>query len=70
MATYSTATVQAELAELQQLQRSELWLLWGEHFKSDPPYRLSRKLLIHTIAYRIQEKTYGGLKPKVLRVLC
>ena len=69
MLTYIAAKVQAELAELQQMQRCELLELWGHHFKSQPLHRLSRKLIIHTIAYRIQEKAFGGLKPAVLRQL-
>lgn len=46
---------QLELMNVQQLQ-----LLWHQHFK-EPPRRLQRDLMIWNIAYKIQEKTYGGL---------
>jgi hypothetical protein len=34
-----------------------------------PPPRVSRSLLLQAIAYRLQEKTLGGLKPSIRRLL-
>ncbi len=38
-------------------------------FGSDPPARLRRPLLIQALAYRLQEKAFGGLRPATRRVL-
>ncbi len=34
---------------------------WRDLYQSDPPVRMSRELLIQSIAYRLQEQRYGGL---------
>ena len=42
---------------------------WKALFGSDPPDRLRRPLLIQALAYRLQEKALGGLKPATRRLL-
>lgn len=58
-----------ELASLSELGRQEL----VDHFRSlygrEPPRQISRPLLVLAVGYRMQEKTFGGLKPKVRRIL-
>lgn len=43
------------------LKRSALRQLWGALFNSPMPAKASRELLIYCLAYRIQQKAYGGL---------
>ena len=38
-------------------------------YGTEPPPRISRDLLTRAVAYRIQEKALGGLKPSTRRLL-
>jgi hypothetical protein len=50
------------IAGLPKLSYAELKALWREYFGVEPPaYR--RGFLVRGLAHRIQELTYGGLKP-------
>src|SRR5215469_5500777 len=42
---------------------------WRALYRTEPPRCISRDLLIRALAYRIQEKALGGLKPSVRRLL-
>jgi len=42
---------------------------WAALFGDDPSPSLGRVLLIRAIAYRLQEKSFGGLKPSTQRLL-
>jgi hypothetical protein len=58
----ATSPVLKQIAGLPKLSHGELKALWREYFGVEPPaYR--RGFLIRGIAHRIQELTYGGLKP-------
>lgn len=59
----------AALKALPNLPRSELQKRWGELYETPCPIRISRKLLLYALAYRMQEKVYGGLDKKTLRRL-
>jgi len=48
---------------------AELRQQWRALYNSEPPLRISRKLLIRAVAYRIQEQLHGGLKPSTRRLL-
>jgi hypothetical protein len=51
-----------QIAGLSKLSHAELKALWREYFGKEPPaYR--RGFLIRGLAHRLQELTYGGLKP-------
>jgi hypothetical protein len=51
-----------QIAGLPKLSYGELKALWREYFGVEPPaYR--RGFLIRGLAHRLQELTYGGLKP-------
>ena len=63
------AEVSREIAALFDLSVSELKDRWRSAYGSQPPPRSSRKLLISAIAYKIQERAFGGLKPSVRRLL-
>ena len=58
--------IQKRLAELPKLERSELLELWVENFGKKPATGTRRELLVPILAYRIQERAYGGLKPETL----
>ncbi len=57
-------TIAAQLAALSDIPQDHLWALWDEHF-SRRPKRVHRRYLEARLAYRLQEKTYGGLMPAV-----
>jgi hypothetical protein len=58
----TTSPVLKQIAGLPKLSHAELKALWRECFGAEPPaYR--RGFLIRGLAHRLQELTYGGLKP-------
>ena len=64
-----TAKTSAEIAALFDFSVNELKDRWRSVYGAEPPPRSSRKLLVSAIAYRIQERAFGGLKPSVRRLL-
>jgi hypothetical protein len=50
-----------KLAELPTLNRAQLLPIWGENFNSPPPPKLRKELLLPILAYRMQEREFGGL---------
>ena len=64
-----TAKISAEIAPLFDLKVNELKDRWRSIYGTEPPPRSSRKLLVSAIAYRMQERVFGGLKPSVRRLL-
>ena len=65
----STDTHGVELECLKDLDREELLNRWRSLYDREPPASISKPLLIHAIAYRMQEKALGGLKPPTRRFL-
>ena len=61
--------LEAELEVLPDLPRPALKKRWQELYGTPCPPKMSRKLLRYAIAYRLQEKVYGGLDKKTLRLL-
>ncbi|MCR9093121.1 MAG: DUF2924 domain-containing protein [bacterium] len=61
--------LEAELEALPDLPRDELKQRWTEHYGTPAPHKMSRKLLCYAIAYKMQEKVYGGLDKKTRRKL-
>ncbi len=60
-----TDTVLARLAALKTAPTPELKAQWRELFgKEPPPY--NRRFLESRLAYRVQELSYGGLKPETV----
>jgi hypothetical protein len=57
------------LDSLGSLEAEEAVEQWKILLGSDPPSRLRRLLMIHALAYRLQEGTLGGLKPATRRLL-
>lgn len=42
---------------------------WRNVFRTDAPSKMSRKLMIRALAYEVQARSYGHLKPKVRKQL-
>jgi hypothetical protein len=57
------------LEQLRELNSDQLHEHWHTLFWADPPPKLRLSLLVQAIAYRLQEKALGGLKPSTLRLL-
>ena len=58
-----------EIQRVLTLDLAQLRQKWTVLFGGSPPPRLGRVLMIRAIAYRMQEKAFGGLKPLTQRIL-
>jgi hypothetical protein len=58
-----------DLASLPRLSREELLARWRVLYGTAPPSHISRPILIRAIAYRMQERVLGGLKPATRKLL-
>jgi hypothetical protein len=61
--------VEAELNRLAVMPIARLRIRYREVFRSDPPTAFGPDLLRRSIAYRIQEKAYGGFSRSAQRLL-
>jgi hypothetical protein len=61
--------LEVQLSRLPSLETGELRQLWRDLFGNPPHPKLRRELLIPILAYRLQEKALGGLKPAIARRL-
>ena len=60
--------IPARLAALKTTPTLDLKVQWRDLFATEPP-PFNRRYLESRLAYRIQELTYGGLKPETIRRL-
>src|SRR5262249_23092538 len=58
-----------QLADLDRLDEKGLNERWRKLYGAQPPPGISPALLVRAIAYRLQEKTRGRLKPSTRRLL-
>jgi len=65
----TTSALAHEIGALRQATPAELKERWRALYGNEPPRRISRDLLVRSLAYRIQEKALGGLKPSTCRLL-
>jgi hypothetical protein len=65
----STEAIVAEISRLSRLPISELRAAWRTEFRKPPPKGLWRDLLLRTLAWRIQEKAFGGHDKATLKLL-
>src|SRR5581483_3443354 len=65
----SPEAIAAEISRLSRLPLSELRAAWAVEFRRAPPAGLWRDLLLRTLAWRIQEKAFGGHDKATLRLL-
>ena len=62
-------TLGADLEALRELTREELKQAWQGFYGSTCPAHMSRILLLRALAYRMQERSLGGLDPVTRRRL-
>ena len=58
-----------EVAALQGAATHDLRIAWRRFYRGEPPPCMTRELMIHAIAYRMQERVHGGLAPVTKRRL-
>ena len=63
------SSVTGEIAALAAATYAELKRRWRVLYRTEPPRRISRDLLVRALAYRIQERALGGLKLSTRRLL-
>ena len=61
--------LKSEIAALGGLSAHDLRIAWRRLHRDKPPRCMSRDLMIRAIAYRMQERTHGGLAPATRRRL-
>jgi len=61
--------IERELEALKELDATALQARWLELYRRPAPPFMRRDLLIRALAYRLQERAYGGLKPAIRRLL-
>lgn len=59
----------ADIAMLETMTHDSLKEHWQKVFNVSIPHNLSRRLLIHALAYELQIRTYSGLKKEVRQTL-
>lgn len=62
MATDKNAMIAKELQGLEKAPTPELRRLWKEAYGRPTPPHMSRGLLLLSLAYRVQERAFGGLR--------
>ena len=63
------AALAREIAALSDATVADLKRRWRSLYGTEPPSRISRELLTRALAYRLQERGFGGLKPSTRRLL-
>ena len=63
------AELEQEIELLRRTSREQLKARWRELYKAAPPAAFTPDLLARGIAWRLQEKTLGGLTPDARRLL-
>jgi hypothetical protein len=65
----SPEAIAAEIDRLAGLAPKELRAAWVAEFRRDPPKGMWPDLLLRTLAWRLQEKAFGGRDKATLRLL-
>jgi hypothetical protein len=65
----NSVDVARELVDLSVLNTKTLKQRWQSLYGTGPPPGLGRALLVRVLAYRIQERAFGALKPATRRFL-
>jgi len=50
-----------KIAALPDLNKAQLLKIWAENFSQVPPPKLRKEVLVPVLAYRMQEREFGGL---------
>jgi hypothetical protein len=64
-----TKSLADELAELRGLDPAALKQRWRVLYRTEVPVRIGQSLLLQAVAYRLQERVLGDLKPSTRRLL-
>ena len=64
-----TRSLTDELAELRRLDPTALKQRWRVLYRTEAPVRIGQALLLQAVAYRLQERVLGDLKPSTRRLL-
>jgi hypothetical protein len=67
MKRLTTEEVEREITALDTLDVHQLRDLWRSLYKTEPPPKIKSGLLRLAVAYRIQKRNFGGLKPSAKR---
>jgi hypothetical protein len=65
----SSTEIAAEIERLSGLSLRDLRTAWVAEFRRDPPKGLWRDLVLRTLAWRLQEKAFGGHDKATLKLL-
>ncbi len=65
----TSATIAAEVAALASLSHRELRLAWRQYYKTYPPKFVNRTVIELGVAWKIQERAFGGLGAATKRQL-
>src|SRR5277367_4306171 len=63
------AETAAKIERLSALSLGDLRLAWAAEFRRDPPTGLWRDLLLRSLAWRLQERAFGGHDKATLKLL-
>jgi len=69
MQTATDPDVEAQVERLTTMRVAELRVLYVQTFRSEPPEAFGPDLLRRSIAYRVQERAYGGLDQATAKLL-
>jgi len=58
-----------QISTLPSLNKTQLLAMWAENFSKDPPPNLRKELMVPILAYRMQEREFGGLSHAARRRL-
>jgi hypothetical protein len=61
--------LEKEIAALPKMNLAQLQAKWRGDLKEVPPPNIRKQLLVPLLAYKLQERAYGGLKPEIKRRL-
>lgn len=50
-----------KIAALPNLDKAQLLKVWAENFTQGPPPKLRKEIMVPVLAYRMQEREFGGL---------
>jgi hypothetical protein len=50
-----------KIATLPDLDKAQLLKVWSENFSQGPPAKLRKEIMVPVLAYRMQEREFGGL---------
>jgi hypothetical protein len=65
----ATAVIDTRITALEAMTTADLRIEWRRLYRTTPPIRLSRDLLLRGVAYKVQEQAFGGLNLRTRRTL-